>query len=247
MTSIPLRTPWIRNFHPTPDAPATVVFFPHAGGSASYFFDFSVALSGHAQVLAVQYPGRQERAGEPCLTSIAELSDRAADDLAGWTDGRPLVFFGHSMGAIVAYEVALRLATEPAALYASGRRAPSRSGDENIVITDERSLVAELLELGGTADSVLAEPALLRMPAPVMRADYQAIQAYRHRPVDRLRCPVTVVYGTEDPRVTDADAEAWAEHTAGTTALRTFPGGHFYLREHRAALTADIARFVTGL
>jgi surfactin synthase thioesterase subunit len=85
------------------------------------------------------------------------------------------------------------------------------------------------------------------MLLPLVRADYAAVHDYRHRPGERLHCPVTVIVGVDDPRVSRAEAEAWAEHTAGDTVLRTFPGGHFYLDDHCAEITADIASHVSQL
>lgn len=89
---------WVRRYHPAPDAPTRLLCLPHAGGSASYYFPASRTLSPRIEVLAVQYPGRQDRRTEPCVESIDELADKVVDTVKGWTD-RPLAVFGHSMGA----------------------------------------------------------------------------------------------------------------------------------------------------
>lgn len=122
---------WIRRYHPAPEAAERLVCFPHAGGSASFYLPVSTALSPAVDVLGVQYPGRQDRRHEPGVTSVADLADSITRALADWGD-RPLTFFGHSMGAVVAFEVARRMEGAgggPVRLFASGggrRPAPAR-------------------------------------------------------------------------------------------------------------------------
>src|SRR4051812_25453397 len=99
---------WLRRFHPVSDPPIRLACLPHAGGSASFFLPVSKTFFPHCEVLAVQYPGRQDRRHEKCIDNVSELADLVAEQLLGLTD-RPLAIFGHSMGATVAFEVALRL------------------------------------------------------------------------------------------------------------------------------------------
>ncbi|MFC7331339.1 thioesterase II family protein [Marinactinospora rubrisoli] len=235
---------WLRRFHPGPPHGARLVCLPHAGGSAGFYFPLSAALAADCEVVAVQYPGRQDRRAEPCVTDLGELADRIAAVL-GTLDGRPLVLFGHSMGALLGYEAARRLTAAggpaPAALLASGRRAPATHRDERVHLMDDDGLLRELRLLDGTAHQVLADEELLRMVLPAIRADYTAAETYRHRPGPELDCAVTVLVGRDDPRVTRAEAEAWRGHTSGPFELHTFPGGHFYLTAHQRAVT-DLVR-----
>lgn len=109
----PGADPWLRRFHPAPPGPVPrLALLPHAGGNASYYFALSQALSAYAEVLTVQYPGRQDRFGEPLAGSIGAMVDGVHHALRPWLDG-PLVLFGHSMGALVAFELARRLEAEP--------------------------------------------------------------------------------------------------------------------------------------
>jgi pyochelin biosynthetic protein PchC len=147
----------------------------------------------------------------------------------------PLAFFGHSMGAVIAYEAALRLegagAAPLARLFVSGRRAPSRLRVETVHQRDDAGVVAELQSLSGTDSTLLDDPETREMILPAVRADYRAIETYRDTPGRSVRCPVTALIGDSDPQVTVEEAQDWAGHTTGPFDLRTFPGGHFYLQE----------------
>lgn len=223
---------WVSVHSPAPWSAVRLVCLPHAGGSASFYFPVSRALAPEVEVLAVQYPARQTRHLEPGIDNIPDFADQIFAVLQDLND-KPLAFFGHSMGAVLAYEVALRMQRaglpSPVRLFASGRRAPSRYRDERIHEGTDAEIVAELRKLGGPNPAVLADPEMLEIILPAVRSDYTAIERYRHEPGRKLDCPVTVVVGDNDPRVTIDEARAWAEHTTGPFDLETFPGRHFYL------------------
>ncbi|WP_128382305.1 thioesterase II family protein [Streptomyces cavernae] len=238
---------WIRSFRPAPEAAERLVCFPHAGGSASFYLPVAAALSPGVDVVAVQYPGRQDRRQEPGLTSVAELADRVAEALESRHD-RPLTFFGHSMGAVVAFEVARRMeraGTGPVRLFASGRRAPSRTRDEKVHTLGDDRLVAELRALSGTDARFLEDEELLRMVLPAIRSDYTAVETYLAAPTDTVRCPVTVLVGDDDPKTSLDEARAWDGHTLGGSEMRVFPGGHFYLTERAADVLAVLTEHFT--
>ncbi|MER6949378.1 alpha/beta fold hydrolase [Nonomuraea sp. NPDC000554] len=234
---------WIRRFHPSKGDVVRLVCFPHAGGSASYYFPVSQALSPVAEVLAVQYPGRQDRFAEPCVDDVHELARQIFGNLGPWTD-RPLALFGHSMGATVGYEVARLLeehGTTPVHLFVSSARAPSRRRDERVHRMSDDELIAEMRRLGGTDSSVLGDEDLLRMVLGAVRSDYKAVETYLHRPGPRLECPITALVGDDDPTTTVADAEPWRSHTNAAFDLKVFTGGHFYLNAH----TTEMLRIIT--
>ncbi|GAA3453646.1 thioesterase II family protein [Dactylosporangium matsuzakiense] len=231
---------WVRRYHPHDDAPVRLVCFPHAGSSAPYFLPMAAGLGAAVDVLSVQYPGRQERRHEPLIDSIDTLAERCTEALRPWLD-RPFALFGHSMGATVAFEVARRLEAEghrPAHLFASGRRAPSRTRDESVHRRDDDGIIAEMRSLSGTDTRVFAEEELLRMVLPVIRNDYKAAETYEYRAGPLLQCPVTVLTGHDDPKVSVEEAEAWREHTAARSVLHVYGGGHFFLAEHISAVLA---------
>lgn len=226
---------WVSVFTPAPQGAVRLVCLPHAGGSASFYFPVSRALAPEVEVLAVQYPARQTRRLEPGIDNIPDFADQIFAVLRGLND-KPLAFFGHSMGAVLAYEVALRMQRaglpSPVRLFASGRRAPSRYRDERVHEGTDAEIVAELRKLGGPNPAILADPEMLEIILPAVRSDYTAIERYRHEPGHKLDCPVTALVGDNDPRVTIDEARAWAEHTTGPFDLEIFPGDHFYLIDH---------------
>jgi pyochelin biosynthesis protein PchC len=232
----------MRRFHPADDAGTRLVCFPHAGGSATYYFPVSQALSPTTDVLAIQYPGRQDRRMEPCIDDIHELADRVVAELRPWTD-RPLALFGHSLGATLAFEVALRLEAAglvPLGLFVSGRTAPSRHRGGNVHLSGDEELLDSISRLSGTDPQILQDEELVRLMLPVIRSDYRAAETYRFRPGSALSCPVTALTGDDDPEVDLEEAGAWAEHTTGAFSLATYSGGHFYLNAHAPSVIARI-------
>ncbi|MFD0275326.1 thioesterase II family protein [Kitasatospora sp. NPDC127111] len=235
---------WFRRFHPADTAPVRLVCFPHAGGSASYFIDYAAALSPFADVLVVQYPGRQNRFAEPVIDSVDGLADRVHEALLPWAD-RPLVFFGHSMGTLVSFEVARRFERDgvagPVHLFVSGGRAPSLPRDSSVHLLPDDELFDELARLGGTDERVLANPELRSLVLPALRADYTAVETYRCGPEAVVSVPVTALTGDADPRASVAEVRDWERHTTGAFDLRVYPGGHFYLAEQRDAVVEVLA------
>ncbi|WP_445396794.1 thioesterase II family protein [Streptomyces sp. LE64] len=247
-SSVQEKSAWIQRFHPSEDARTRLVCFPHAGGAATFFHPVSAALKPDVEVLAVQYPGRQDRRTEPVVRSVEELAHRATEALRPWAD-RPLTLFGHSMGALVAFEAARRLADEgapPLSVIVSGRRSPTSHRDENVHRRDDRGIVSEMARLGGTDPRAFEDPELRALLLPVIRADYEAVETYRYRPGPALPCPVLALLGDDDPVASVEEAHGWAEHTSAEFALHTFPGGHFYLNDHAAAVITTVREHIAS-
>ncbi|WP_062214036.1 thioesterase II family protein [Streptomyces sp. NBRC 109706] len=239
------NTDWVRRYHPNPHAPFRLVALPHAGGSASYFFRFAELMAPTAEVLAIQYPGRQDRYAEPPMPSVDLLADAVHQALRPFAD-RPLAFFGHSMGAVISYEVARRFEAGDGlvaqGLFLSGRRSPTVHRTETVHQRDDEGLIAEVTALSGTDSALLRDPGMVSMVLPALRGDYTAIETYRHRPGPPLRAPLHVLLGDVDPRVDEEEGRAWAQLSEGPFSLHGFTGGHFYLADHWEAVAKEVAR-----
>ncbi|MCJ0873072.1 thioesterase II family protein [Streptomyces sp. AP-93] len=240
----PLDDSWLRRFAPAAQqSTVRLVCFPHAGGSAGWFRPLTQALTPRVEGLAVQYPGRQDRRRERLVDSVQELADAAFAALRRELEP-PFAFFGHSLGAVVAFEVARRFEqltpAGPVRLFASARRAPSVVRDETVHLRDDAGLIHEMIRLGGTEEGVLDDSEIRQMVLPVVRADYRAIETYRAAPGARITCPVSVLVGDRDPVTPVADAAAWGAHTTKGTDLHVFAGGHFYLEPKITEVAAAI-------
>ncbi len=183
------------------------------------------------------------------MPSVAEYVARIAPVLE---QERPLptVYFGHSMGAVLAFETALALADTPAApraIVASGRRAPVTHRNEHVHLRDDEGLLDELRKLNGTQADLLGDEEIVRMALPAVRGDYRVIETYQAVPGSTVDCPITVLVGDDDPKTTVAEADRWREHSTAPFHLRTFPGGHFYLAEHQAEVNAELAATLTAV
>jgi surfactin synthase thioesterase subunit len=234
---------WLRGFNVPRGGGPRLVCLPHAGASAGYYAPLAAALAPDVSTYAVQYPGRQDRRREPGIESVPALADAIFEVLAEESD-QPVALFGHSMGAVLAFEIAVRmeqrLGVAPTVVFASGRRAPSRVRPESVHARDDAGIVAELVALGGTTPQLLQDPDVLEMILPMVRSDYRAIETYRGRPGDTVGCPLVVLSGTDDPYSTVEETAAWQLHSRGAYSQRTFVGGHFFLTDHWSAIAGLI-------
>jgi len=233
---------------PRPRAPRPSVRLacvPYAGGGASAFRAWSELLPDEVEVVPVQLPGRENRLREPPFEILSELVAALAAALEADYDGTPIAFFGHSMGALVSYEVARLLRRrgklQPICLFVSGHRAPhlSRSGREIHELPDA-DLVAELSRYGGIPGQVLAQPEFLRLLLPALRADLRMSGTYTYADDAPLGCPISALAGVSDPLMTAAEVQAWRRHTSADFRLHMIPGDHFFLNTARAELVRTI-------
>ena len=243
------RSPWTRVVHPRPAARLRLICLPWAGGGASGYRDWPSHLPDDVEVVAVQLPGRESRLAEPPVSSMEPLVARLAVGILGRLD-RPFALFGHSMGALIAFELAGRLRSmgrEPVHLLVSGARAPhlpSRWRDRHT--SPDREFVSTVRELGGTPPEVLDDPDLLDLVLPALRADFALVETYTPRAGPLLRCPVSAFGGVEDDDVGRDDLAAWSRHTTGPSRTHLLPGGHFYVNSSRESLLRIVATEVGG-
>lgn len=236
---------WLRGFGPrAPGAVARVICFPHAGGTAGAFRRLAQLLAPRVEVLAVQYPGRQDRYDDPLIGDMAELAEAISGAVAGELTPRT-VFLGHSLGATVAYETARRMRprypSPLAGLIVSARKAPHAGAPLGLAFEpDEVRAIVD--HLGGQGSELLRDPELWSVALPVLRNDFLLGEHYRHTPGPPLACPITAVVADDDSAFTEADAAAWGEHTMGAFAVRVLSGGHFYFEERPEDLAGVIVQ-----
>lgn len=229
---------WLRRLAPAEPPRVRLVCFPHAGGTAAFFRPWRAHLPAGVELLGVQYPGRLDRLGEPCVENVDQAVGPLATAVRSLLD-RPVALFGHSLGATMAYEVARRV-DGLAGLFVSGRPAPDRLRPVSDQLDSDDALWEELGRLGGTRPEVLANADLREALLPALRGDYRLVRTYRPRPGPPLDCPLTALVGDADSEVDLAEAGGWAAYTRGVFTLRTFPGGHFYLMSRTAELVDEI-------
>lgn len=218
--------------------------FPYAGGGASVFRGWAADLPPGIELCAVQLPGREGRLREAPFRRMDDLLPELEAGLAHRFD-LPFAFFGHSLGAAIAYALADRLAGSGKPLRhltVSARPAPDRPHAEpRMYDLPEPELVAALRRLGGTPEEVLAHPELMALLLPLLRADFEISQTYRieRRPLD---VPILAIGGASDPLVPESAIAEWSGWTRSRFRHVTFAGGHLYLQEQRRQLLATLVR-----
>ncbi|MCP3820197.1 alpha/beta fold hydrolase [Streptomyces sp. A3M-1-3] len=236
---------WVRSLTAVEHPDLRVVCFPHSGGSATAFGAWATAMPPGVELLAVQYPGRGDRFGEPCMDDLPAMAGQAAAELLRLPPA-DCVLFGHSLGALVAYETALVLrdaGKEPRRLCASATSAPGLCGGGRLHLAPDDEFWATLCELGGIEPGIAEHAELRELLLPTLRSDLTAHENYRPDPGARpLSCPVSCYHGEGDPLVDEPRLKAWAGVTSGDFTLRVRPGGHFHVTTDAAELVADVVR-----
>lgn len=217
---------------------ARLFCFPFAGGGASAYFGWDRQVAPELEVWSVQLPGRETQSARPLLTRLAALSDVLVPVLRPHLE-LPFAFYGHSLGALVAFELtrALRRAGLPApALCAiSARVAPHLAPTTRLHQLDEAAFVEGLRRFGGTPERVLADPDLRRHFLPILRADLALTESYAHEEEAPLAVPIAAFGGESDVSVSAEALRAWQRHTRADFSAEFLPGGHFFIRSDPAA------------
>jgi medium-chain acyl-[acyl-carrier-protein] hydrolase len=237
---------WLVKPKPNPQAALRLFCFPYSGAGASVYYKWAELLPAALEICAVQLPGRETRLTEPLFEHIDPLIVRLADALLPALKP-PFAFFGHSMGALISYELSRYLQRrhniQPQRLLVSGHGAPQLPEREPPIHNlPEPEFVARLRELDGTPEAVLEHAELRALLLPILRADFAICETYAHAPGDLLDCPISAFGGLQDRYVTRANLQAWQKLTRGPLSVRMFPGGHFYLNQNQALLLRAIAQ-----
>ena len=237
---------WLHRFVPRPRARIRLFCFPYAGVGAAVYRSWAERLPAELEVCAVQLPGRGNRLREPAIDNMRALVEALLPALMPQLD-LPFAFFGHSMGSVLAFEVAQRLVKVgdmfPVHLFVSGRRPPHVPGHDPTlhVLTDDQFVAEVGRRYGGIPAEVLNEPDLMALLLPCLRADIHALETHVPGPTVALPCPISAFGGANDPLTPREHLEAWRGLTRSDFRVRMFPGDHFYLDSQREAILADVA------
>lgn len=236
-----LRAAWWSTFTHRPQAVLKCICFPYAGGSAAVFRHWDFELPGQVELSAIRLPGRGERLADPPVSEWSAIVPPLAAALASLLD-RPFVFFGHSLGAVLGFEVARWLRRHhrrlPERLLVSGRRAPHLPATEALSCANDDELVARLRDLKGTPPEILQDAELLASLSPRLRADFELADRYTYVPEPPLECPITALCGADDQETDGGKLEEWREHTHGVFTRHVFEGDHFFIHSREPQVLA---------
>lgn len=235
-------TPWLHRFRPVVAPRRTLVCFPHAGAGAALYRDWDQHIGRGDELLAVRLPGRENRFTEACATDAAAVALPLCDALIRLD--RPLVLFGHSLGAALAYATARALIAAgrpPERLAVSGRRAPQVPlRRPHTASLDDDSFRARIRTMGGTPPEVLACDELMELVVPMLRADFILSDGFADPNPSPLPIPLLAFAGIGDAEVAVEDVAAWERVAGAGFALHPLPGDHFFLHQHRQKIVETI-------
>jgi len=242
---------WLRCFHPRPEARLRLFCFPYAGRGASLFRTWAEHVPPDIEVVALQPPGREDRFREAALRRMAPLVDAIAGVIEPWCD-RPFAYFGHSMGALIAFELARfrRRGGRPMPewLFVSGRRAPQIPDPEPPIpeLPDEEFARELQRRYQGIPAPIADDPELRALFLPMVKADLELVDTYVCEPEPPLDVPISVFGGTDDA-ITPEELQAWQVHTTARCRVRMLPGDHFFINTGAEGILRKVVEDLRGV
>ncbi|WP_202919391.1 thioesterase II family protein [Saccharothrix deserti] len=243
------RSNWLMSFAEVPDPVYELVCLPHAGGGGSVFGTWQ-QHTDRLRISAVRLPGRERRFAEPAIADLTELVESLAGGLEPVVTATPYALYGHSMGALVAFEAARELRRrglpQPAALFVAGCEAPHLVDFERVHDLPREELIAWLMATDGLEPEAFQYPELIDMMLPTIRADLGAAERYSYRPEPPLSVPIHLLRGRADDQMSVDGTSGWDAHTSLRCAVTDFDGGHFFVREHEPEVVRLIEAELCG-
>ncbi len=239
----PIVDYWFARKASSADSQIRLFCFPYAGGGASIFREWSHALNVPVELATALLPGREARMGEAPRSDIIELTRELATAIAPLLDS-PFMFFGHSMGALLAYTLCQELQCQrlplPERLIVSAARPPHIPEANPLHHLDDAAFINALRRFSGTPEAILANEELMELFLPMLRADFALEETYKHYPQAALDVPVTAISGTQDQEVSPEEMAQWANHTSCDFEQVVIEGGHFFINDQRNELLAKL-------
>lgn len=232
------KTPWLPIL-PIANDQIRIFCFPFAGGGASGYRAWQKFFPKCVGVYPVQLPGRENRISEEPFTNMVELVAEISRNLRPYLT-KPFVFFGHSLGAKIAFEVVRTLRRqwqlEPSHFIVSGSRAPHIPEPKPLHHLADADFVHELRRFSGTPEAILQNRELMELFIPILRADFMLDETYVHLTEEPIACPISVFGGTFDPEAAPRELEDWQQHTSNRFNLEMIEGDHFFLQSNQTVL-----------
>lgn len=248
MNQTTTTSPWIKIFQPSCDTNLRLFCFHSSASGASLFRLWGKHLPSNIEVCAIQLPGRETRIKETLITKWDDLLSSLIQALQPFLKEYPFVFFGHSLGGLICFEVARKLRTQklptPKYMFVSGRRAPHIPINNPLHQTSNQTLISTLREFGGTPEAVLQNRDLMEFFLPILRADFTLNEKYIYFPEAPFEFPIFAFRGINDTVVNLQQLSEWKEHTVGTFVLHEFPGGHMFFQQQPETLIETILKLL---
>ncbi|NEP59833.1 MAG: thioesterase [Symploca sp. SIO2G7] len=255
MTTTQTSKSWVIFPRPNTQAKLRLFCFHYSGGGASSFRTWTDLFPPYVEVCLIELPGRGSRFMEPLFTQLKPLIQQLSSAILPHLN-KPFAFFGHSMGALVSFELARLLSSNyqlaPCHLFVSGRFAPQvPDPDPPIHALPEPEFIEELRRYNGTPEEVLNNTELMQVLIPILRADFTVLETYIYTPAAPLNVPITAFGGLQDRKASREDLEAWQEQTNSNFSLQMFPGDHFFIHSDESlllgSLTEKLHQIVKGM
>jgi medium-chain acyl-[acyl-carrier-protein] hydrolase len=236
----PMKSPWVSISPSRSNKLGQMFCFPFAGGGASAYYRWPNRILAGVEVVRVHLPGRETRLREPLFDRLKLLVNALVEELVPYIDG-PFTMFGHSMGALLAFELARGLRRRhgllPSHLFVSGYRAPHLPPSESpFSHLPDKEFVERVRLFGGLPELIAQNEELMDIFLPILRADFKMTETYTYEEELPLKCPLTAFGGLTDPKMNHEKILAWSMHTSAQFNTHFFPGGHFFLHDSEPLL-----------
>ena len=244
---------WVVPITPTHSGPHKLFCFPYAGAGASVYRSWAQLLQKNIQGFAIQPPGRETRFSEDLLTSMDDYAHQAHKAIQAYcSSNEKLILFGHSLGALAAYETAKRLQSTGShvdLLIVSGRQDPTRASIRPpISHLDNVEFIQQMATYNGTPSVILQNEELLEILLPMIKADFSMAEHYARAPITtQLECPVIALASKQDEWLSEIAIDGWKNVSRGSFETHWFEGDHFYLNQYTAELVGFLSNNINKL
>lgn len=235
-----MKNKWFRIFKPNPNAKCRLFCFHHSGGSASAYFKWIAHISSDVELIATQFPGREDRFSEPLVYKFEDIISSLNEEFNLYKD-KPFFVFGHSLGALVGFEFINAIkkcySVDPCCLIVSAARAPHLTYKRPpLSQLSDNLLVEKLKTYDGINDDILSNTDLLNLFLPIIRSDFQLLEGYHYDRSEPLQCNLLAFSGADDRSVSQEEISSWSTYTRGDFHHLSFAGRHFFLKSHEKTI-----------